>query len=795
MNAALVWLARLGLAAPRRILAVALLVMVGAGVFGIPVVKSLAGGGFQDPHSESAQAAKVLCKKFHRTESTMLITVQGDGAKQRAVGTDIVAQLRHSRYVAHVTSPWDSPPQVAATLTSKDGKTALIVADIIGGERDSPTYAQKLSDQVVHDGNIQDGITVRAGGPAAIDAQITEQTESDLLLMESIAIPLSFVVLVFVFGGFLAAGLPMAVSGLAMLGSMAILRLITCFTDVSIFALNLATAMGLALSIDYTLLILSRYRDERAAGTPHDDAVVSTMATAGRTVLFSGATVALSMVPMLAFPMYFLKSFAYAGVGVVLFAVTGALVVTPALLAMFGERIGPRRQLFSRAVRPRRPIEQTFWYRSTKRAMRFAIPAGLAVTAVLLLLGAPFLGVRSGVPDDRVLPASAPARHVGDQLRTDFAVDSATDVTVVLPHATGITTDELAAYAARLSLVPQVTSVSSPTATFVGGHPSGPPTGTAGIDGAPGGGAYLTVASSAPLFSDASQTQLDRLHAVAAPNGALVQLTGAAQINHDTAAAVRSRLPIVLTAIAVIAFVLLFLLTGSVVVPLKTLALNVLSLSATFGALVWIFQDGHLGGLGTAHAGTLDLNMPVLLFCIAFGLSMDYEVFLIARTREYWLHSDRTRASNDEAVALGLARTGPVITAAAVIMSIAFAALIAAQVSFMRMFGVGLTIAVLVDATVVRMVLVPAFMRLMGRANWWAPDGLGRLHTRFGFRESGPGLWDPPPEPLGHRPPTTAAGAPPNETHTAATWCWPGGDAPSEATRTSAPEALRAMGS
>jgi RND superfamily putative drug exporter len=767
VNAVLNRLARLALAAPRRILAVALLVMVGAGVFGIPVVKSLAGGGFQDPNSESARAAALMADKFHRTDSEMLITLQGPeagGPKQRAVGTDIVAQLRHSPYVAHVVSPWDAPPQVAATLTSEDGKTALIVADIVGGERDSPTYAQKLSDQVVHD---RDGITVSAGGPAAIDAQITQQTEKDLLMMESIAIPLSFVVLVAVFGGLLAAGLPMAVSGLAMLGSMAALRALTHFTNVSIFALNLATAMGLALAIDYTLLILSRYRDELAGGAAPDAALVSTMTKAGRTVMFSGATVALSMLPMLAFPMYFLKSFAYAGIGVVIFAVVGALVVAPALIALFGERIGVHRRLWrKRDARAPRDVEQTFWYRWTKRVIRFAIPAGLAVTAVLLVLGLPFLGVRSGVPDDRVLPASAPARHVGEQLRTQFATDSATDVTVVLPQATDITAGQLGGYAAQLSLVPDVTWVSSPTGTFVGGHQTGPPTGTAAIAD---GSAYLTVASSAPLFSDASQTQLDRLHAVAAPNGVPVQLTGAAQINHDTAAAVSSRVPIVLSVVAVVAFVLLFLMTGSIVVPLKTLVLNVLSLSATFGALVWIFQDGHLGGLGSAHTGTLDLNMPVLLFCIAFGLSMDYEVFLISRTREYWLVSDRSRAANDEAVALGLARTGPVITAAAVIMSIAFAALIAAQVSFMRMFGVGLTVAVLVDATVVRMILVPAFMHLVGRANWWAPDELGRLHTRFGLSESGPTLWEPPPEPPGHRPPTAAAGARPNGARTAAT--------------------------
>jgi putative drug exporter of the RND superfamily len=673
--------------------------------------------------------------KHHNKMLIMLSSSNDAGpAAVREVGTSIVARLNSSPYVAHLVSPWHALPQVAASLISKDGKSALIVADLIGGERDSPTYAKKLADELIHD---RDGVTVRTGGMASIDAQITQQTEKDLLMMESIALPLSFLVLVAVFGGLVAAALPVFVSGLAIFGSMAVLRAITFYTEVSIFALNLATAMGLALTIDYTLLILNRYRDELASGASRDAALVRTMATAGRTVLFSAITVTLTMMPMLLFPMYFLKSFAYAGVGVVSCAAVGALVVTPALIALLGNRLNSydMRRLLRRArtVLPRRQAEQTFWYRSTKRVIRHAVPAGLAVTTLLLILGVPFFGVHSGVPDDRVLPKSAPAHQVGDALRNDFATDSATNVTVVIPHATGITGAELGGYAARLSLVPDVTWVSSPVGTFVHGQQTGPPTGAAVMDD---DSAFLTVASGAPRFSHQSQTQLDALHAVPRPNNASVELTGAAQINSDTAKAVADRLPVVLTLVAVTSFVLLFAFTGSIVVPLKTLALNVISLSATFGALVWIFQDGHLGGLGTTHAGTLDLNMPMLLFCIAFGLSMDYEVFLISRIREYWLASGQTRADNDESVALGLAHTGRVITAAAVIMAIAFIALTAAQVSFMRMFGVGLAVAILVDATLVRMILVPAFMHLLGRANWWAPKPFVWLHNRFGVAES-----------------------------------------------------------
>ena len=410
----------------------------------------------------------------------------------------------------------------------------------------------------------------------------------------------------------------------------------------------------------------------------------------------------------------------------------------PAAIVLLGDRLDSLdvrrlgRRLSRRPEPVRRPVEQMFFYRSTKFVMRHAVAIGVAIIALLLTLGAPFLGIKWGFPDDRVLPDSASARQVGDQLRSDFAVGSTTNVTVVIPDLTGATPDELDRYAAQLSRVRDVSSVSAPGGTFVRGSLVGPASAAAIRDGS----AFFTVGSTAPLFSQASEIQLDRLHAVAGPGGQHVQMTGLAQINRDSCDAITSRLPTVLAVIAAITFVLLFLLTGSVVLPLKALVLNVLSLSATFGALVWIFQDGHLGAFGTTATGTLVATIPVLLFCIAFGLSMDYEVFLISRIREYWLASARRKADNDESVALGLARTGRVVTAAALVMSISFAALIAAHVSFMRMFGVGLTLAILVDATLVRILLVPAFMRVLGRANWWAPKPMVWLHARFGISEA-----------------------------------------------------------
>ncbi|MFY9765809.1 MAG: MMPL family transporter, partial [Mycobacterium sp.] len=491
-------------------------------------------------------------------------------------------------------------------------------------------------------------------------------------------------------------------------------------------------------AIDYTLLIVSRFRDEMAGGATRDDALVVTMATAGRTVLFSATTVALSMAAMILFPMHFLKSFGYAGIATVAFTAIAAVVMTPAAIVLLGDRLNALdvRRLVRRIRRRQepihRPVERQFWYRSTKFVTRRALPVGLAVVALLVLVGTPFLGVRWGFPDDRVLPESASARQVGDQLRSDFVNDSAAAVSVVIPDIDGVSDDNIATYAADLSRVPDVSAVSSPLGTFVSGTLVGPPS---AATGKAQGSAFLTVRSTAPLFSDTSEAQLRRLHDIPGPDGRAVELGGTAQTNRDSVNAITSRLPLVLGLIAVITFGLLFLLTGSVVMPLKALVLNVLSLTAAFGAMVWIFQDHHLGGLGTTSTGTLVANMPVLLFCIAFGLSMDYEVFVVSRIREFWIASGRTRADNDESVALGVARTGRVVTAAALVMSISFAALIAAHVSFMRMFGVGLTLAVIVDATVVRMVLLPAFMRVLGTWCWWAPRSLARLHERFGISE------------------------------------------------------------
>jgi len=452
------------------------------------------------------------------------------------------------------------------------------------------------------------------------------------------------------------------------------------------------------------------------------------MRTAGRTVVFSAATVALCLATMAVFPMYFLRSFAYGAVSVVAMAALAALVITPAAIRVAGKRIGkPGR---------RGPLTESRWYTWTHAVMRRPRIAAAVTLIPLVIVGLPFLNIKFGFPDDRILPTTSSARQVGDHVRSDFTQDAGLPVHIVLLHGNG-SRDNAAidAYAAELSKVPTVVAAAGPGATYAGGRAIGP----AGHEAGTGKDAsFLTVTTTTLPFSAASDEALDRLHAVPTPAGMTPLFTGAAQSNRDGVEAIASRVPTMLGLIAVVMFVLLFLLSGSVIIPLKALVLNALSLTATFGALVWIFQEGHLGGLGTTVVGTLVSTMPVLMFCVAFGLSMDYEVFIIARIREFWLASDKSDVAGRESVALGLAGTGRIVTAAALVMAITFAGLIASQVSFLRIFGFGLAVAILVDAIVIRTILLPAVMVLLGKANWWAPAPLARLHARIGLNEGAP---------------------------------------------------------
>jgi RND superfamily putative drug exporter len=569
------------------------------------------------------------------------------------------------------------------------------------------------------------------GGFAEVFRQVGETIEADLVRAESIAFPITLILLVIVFGSLIAAALPLVVGIISIVGSFLILTLIAQATDVSIFALNLVTAMGLGLAIDYSLFVVSRFREELRKGHSPDEAVGITVRTAGRTVAFSGLTVAISLAALLVFPLDFLKSFAYAGVAVVMLAAVTATVFLPAVLAMLGTRID---KFSVRRTSHKEAAHDGFWHRVATFVMKRPIPIATIVIVFMLFLGAPFLGVEFGLPDDRVLPTDASSHQVSQVIREEFSVDATNNLLVVAPDIGDVSASrgEIESYAASLSNVDRVFAVDSAVGSFVGGEQVAPPN-EASARYLSEVGTYFTVVPSVEAVSPAGEELVRDVRALDAPFD--VQVAGASADLVDSKESVFGRVPLAGLLIAITTFVLLFLMFGGVLVPLKAIALNLLSLTATFGALVWVFQQGNLSeSLDFIVTGTIDVTSPILMFCIAFGLSMDYEVFMLSRIKEEY---DRT-GDNQAAVAMGLERTGGIVTAAAAILSIVFVAFITSGVTFIKLFGVGLTLAVLMDATLVRATLVPAFMRLAGRANWWAPGWMRKIHERFGISESDP---------------------------------------------------------
>ncbi len=732
-------LALLAVRAPKRILVIAGLLLVGGGIFGAPVASHLLTGGFTDPSADSTKATSVIDREFHGGQANLVFLVSApggaDSSAARATGTRIEAALKqHSDWTTFATSYWSAPKGQAGALRSNDGKYGLVVTHIKGNDNDIQVRSGKLQDQLSQG---IDGATVQAGGAALAYHQVNDQTKKDLALSEAVSVPLTAIALILVFGSLIAALVPLAIGILAIIETLAILRTLSTLTDVSIYAMNMTTALGLALAIDYSLFMVSRYREELRNGRDPADAIVATVRTAGRTVLFSALVVGLSMSAMIVFPMYFLRSFAYAGLAVVALAALASIVVLPACLALIGTRVNSLdlragvRRMFGRPEPAPKPVERGFWYRLAGTVMRRPAVLGIAVTAIFLVLGAPFLKANFGYPDDRIINSNASARTVGDLLRSDFADNAAAGLVGVAPTTKG-SPAAIADYTATVSRIPGVESVTSPAGTFVDGKQAAPA--TPGLTGTNGDGALFNVATHVDPFSSRGTDLVHHLRDTKAPWK--VYYGGAAAFNVDAMSGLAGKLPLALGLIALATFIVLFLFTGSVVVPIKALVLNMLSLAATFGAMVWVFQEGHLSGLlGFTATGYLVANMVILMFCLAFGMSMDYEVFLLSRIREEWVKSGRTHADNTRAVQLGLARTGRIVTAAAALMAIVFAAMVGSKIGFMQLFGLGLTIAVLADATLVRGILVPAFMRLMGRWNWWAPMPLVRLHDRFGLRE------------------------------------------------------------
>jgi RND superfamily putative drug exporter len=722
-------LARLAYRRARLLLVLAVVALVAAAALGVGAFGKLQNGGFDDPASPSSRAAQLLDSRFGgATDLVLLVRASGGGSidtpADAAAGRALTARLRAEPGLTHLASSWDSGTAAAASaLRGDDGTEALIVAHVDGTEQQASKTAKALITRYTGD---HDGLTVQAGGHRGVNNDVSGQVTKDLALAEGIAVPVTLLLLVLAFGSLVAALLPLVIGVIAILGTFAELDLLGSVTSVSVFAINLTTALGLGLGIDYALLLVSRFREELAAGRETPEALVATVRTAGRTILFSAATVATALAALLLFPPFFLRSFAYAGIGVVAIAALAALIVVPALLAVLGPRVNAGRLPWPRstpgAASPR-------WGRLAAAVMRRPVRWALPVLAVLLLGAAPLLGVGFGTPDQRVLPTSAPSRQVADALAAHFPGNDTTALQVVTDGP--VDAAHLDAYALTLSRLPGVGSATSSAGTFHDGAavpgraaPAGYGTPTA---------QRLTLATTDDPHSSAAQDLVDAVRAVPAPvAGVRAYVGGDAAVLVDAKHTIGSRLPYAVGLVAATTFLLLFLFTGSVLQPLRALLLNAVSLSAALGGMVWIFQDGHLAGLLGFTAQPMDTSMTVLMFCVAFGLSMDYEVFVTSRIKE--MHD--AGAGPGEAVTEGLSRTGRIVSTAAGLLAVSFFAFGTSSISFLQMFGIGTGLAVLLDAVLVRGVLVPAVLRLLGHAAWYAPGPLRRLHDRIGLAES-----------------------------------------------------------
>ena len=699
---------RLVTARPRLSLLAALVLTVLAVLAGSGVADRLGAGGWEDPAAESTYATKALEREFPDSQPNLLLLVDAgrasvDDPAVAAEANRLTARLAAERGITGVGSYWSAK---SPALRAEDGHEALIAARITGDEKQMGKTLDRIAPSLR---GTHGPVKVEIGGIVAVRHEMQTIIQEDLTRAEMIALPITLLLLVMVFGSAIAALLPLGIGIVAILGTNAVLRGLTEFTDVSVFAMNLTTALGLGLAIDYALFIVRRFREELATGADPLTAVGTTLRTAGRTVLFSALTVAVSLAAMLVFPQYFLRSFAYAGMAVVLLAAASALVLLPAALILLGHRVNSLdlRALFRRRRSSSKP-PGTAWARGATLVMRRAPFFALATTAVLVLLGLPFLGVKFGTADDRQLPASAESHVVQQHLRDGFPGSPGGGLEVLAEGKA--TPAQYAAYKNRVATLPEVLRVDGPLVK--------------------GDSAYFTVQPRGEAVDAGAQHLVRELRATKAPFD--TKVTGTAAVLVDTKHAIGDRLPWAAAFIAIVTLLLVFLLTGSVLIPIQAVLLNALSLTAMFGAVVWVFQDGHLSGLlGFTSPGSIETTLPVLMFCVAFGLSMDYGVFLLSRIKE---EHDRT-GNHEEAIRHGLQRTGGLITAAAVILAVVMVAIGTSRVTNTKMLGLGIALAVLMDAMIVRSLLVPAVMKLTGRATWWAPKALRRLHDRFGLSE------------------------------------------------------------
>jgi putative drug exporter of the RND superfamily len=718
----------------RRLVAAAWVALFVAGI-------AIGGGVFDrlDPDvgdvegTESARAEARLDALDPGGESIAAVA-DGIDPSDPAVAAALRATVERLRAIPGVAEVADPVTTGVPELVASDGRAVLVAVEL------APGLGEDRFDQALEAAEAElrglDAPRVLVGGGPLQDAEFEEQVGADLARAELLSMPVVLVLLLVIFGGIVAAGLPVLVALVGVAGTLLALLGISAVTDVSVYSVNVVTMLGLGLAVDYALLLVSRFREERATRAL-PAAVEEAVATAGRTVVFSGLTVAASLAGLLVFADPFLRSMAYGGGAVVLIDMLAAVTLLPALLGMWGRRVRPaprgtdpaRRRVprwgsvadaeaehrrlsttDAEAERRRSSTAPGLFASLSRLVQRRAWLIVVAVAVPLVVAASPFLHARYQQPDARFLPSGAESRELYETLEARFAPVVWTEPVVVVADA-GTGQAALAAFTDQVAGLDGVLGVGDPQALA-------------------GGVRVLEVLPEGGGTDAAASRLVGAIRAVPAPFG--FQVTGDAATLADYQATIADRLPLAAALVALATFLLLFLFTGSVVVPVKAIVMNVLSLGASFGALVWVFQDGHLAWLlGAEPTGALDPTVPVLTFAITFGLSMDYEVFLLSRIKEAW---DET-GDNDLAVAVGLQRSGRIVTSAALLLVVVFSGFMAAGMLTIKQIGLGTVLAVLLDATVVRMLLVPATMKLMGRWNWWAPGPLRRLHRRIGLEE------------------------------------------------------------
>jgi len=690
----------------RRIGLFAIAFFLLAGALGGSVADRLDPYGAEDPATETVQAMDRLEEAGLRIPAVIAVVEDApvaEPATRRRVER-LEREVRERPDVASVTGYYDTRSRA---FVSKDGRSTYFAVALKATE-DKPW--QEAGAEIADELSGHTGVLV--GGAAVAQEQVNKQVEKDLKKAELLAFPLLFLLSLLFFRSLVASVLPLMIGGLAIVGTFLILRIASEVGSISIFALNLTTALGLGLAIDYSLFIVSRYREEIAKSGPGLEAMRRVLATAGRTVFFSSLTVAAALASLLVFPQRFLYSMGLGGALVALFAALISLTVLPAVLTLLGNRVnaGAPKFLQRRAEADARPDQHGFWYRLSRFVMRRPIPVATLSALFLILLGLPFLQIKFNTVDPTVLPESASARQAYDTVSTQFPPYHETPIWI---DVEGGGPQAASRFAAQVREVEGVAAVQPPQRL------------------APGTTA-LQVVSASPFVSDASQSTVKAIRDLPTPAGTTVLVGGATADFIDFQSSLAEHLPIALAIVIGATLVILFLMTGSVILPIKSLIMNFLNLSAVFGLLVLIFQDGRLEGfLDYSSPGAIEQTMPILLFAVAFGLSTDYAVFLLSRIKE----ARDNGASDSESVAIGLERTGRIVTAAALLFAVAMGAFATSEIIFIKENGVGTALAVLIDATIIRALLVPSLMELLGKWNWWAPAPLRRLHDRWGISE------------------------------------------------------------